>query len=205
MKCSGSSETCGAVSAMNIYSLSTATGSSVSSIVAPSASVSAPVGWNALGCYKEGSGFRILNGSYKSDSKLTPDTCATYCLSQGYGYMGLEFGYQVSLYYLPEPANRQCFCGSAVSSDYKVADSQCTTACPGDSKSICGGTSRLNIYRYTASVPSVTSSIVSTSTIATAPTTTGCNAACASVLGVPSIPSSGRKNLWAHHMVGNVS
>lgn len=87
---------------MNVYlSIIGAASSSVSSTASASVSTIAPgpalpSGLTSLGCYQDSSTTRILAGPWRKDYSMTPVTCATWCASQGYKYMGLEYGVEVS-------------------------------------------------------------------------------------------------------------
>lgn len=51
---------------------------------------------------------------------------------------------------LTEPSSSQCFCGAGVFNWAKSGQTGCTMACSGNAGEICGGSSRINIYNYTA-------------------------------------------------------
>jgi glucan endo-1,3-alpha-glucosidase len=127
-----------------------------------------------------------------------------------------------------EAERDQCYCGNTLDSSRQTS-SGCSVACPGDAKSTCGGSYRLNVYQLSGPPPATTSVAPSTtsqkpsttvkpsttakpSTTSVKPSTTSVKpsssapAPAASVYGVKYPPSDSKtKYVWAHHMVGNVS
>lgn len=73
--------------------------------------------------------------------------------------------------------DKQCYCGNTVDWARKVSDSECNMACPGGGTAKCGAGNRNEVYTRATNIK----------------------------VGTPAVPSSGRKYLWAHHMIGNVS
>ena len=56
------------------------------------------------------------------------------CKSQEYAYSGMEYG-------------KQCFCSNTPPpQEAVIKTSSCSTACPGDSASKCGGSWKLSVY-----------------------------------------------------------
>jgi hypothetical protein len=94
-------------------------------------------GYASQGCYTEASNnARALSSKSYTSSKLTVETCITYCSSftPAYTYAGVEFG-------------TQCFCGNSLSAGANSTDSsQCSMLCGGNNLEYCGGSSRLNLY-----------------------------------------------------------
>ena len=68
--------------------------------------------------------------------KVISSSCRAYCSEEGYEYFGVQFGFQ-------------CFCGDEPPEDAELAEDpeQCDKTCPGDSKKMCGGTWRMNVFR----------------------------------------------------------
>lgn len=65
---------------------------------------------------------------------MTVESCLTACKDQGYPFAGVEFG-------------SQCWCGVVLANDtQKVDTSQCAMPCNGNSKEICGGSAKINVY-----------------------------------------------------------
>jgi len=74
---------------------------------------------------------------------MTIQACQAFCLSKNLPLAGLEYG-------------RECYCGTALTSYSAVGFTGCNMACAGSPKGspdICGGSSRLSVYNYTAYVP----------------------------------------------------
>ncbi|KAL1123447.1 hypothetical protein AAG570_002527 [Ranatra chinensis] len=87
------------------------------------------------GCFVDSMENRVLRGAKKEDKKLnTPDFCAGFCYKGGFTYAGVQYG-------------AECFCGDSAPQSAKVTDSDCNTACAGDSSIKCGGQWRLSIYK----------------------------------------------------------
>jgi beta-D-xylosidase 4 len=88
-----------------------------------------------VGCYTDPStSNRILSDRQILISENSVKACADICANLKYKYFGVEFG-------------RQCFCGNQINtSGSKVAESQCNTACPGNSTATCGGANRIGIW-----------------------------------------------------------
>ena len=71
----------------------------------------------------------------------------------------------------------QCYCSNSIDASSKTADSDCSSRCKADGGFVCGASQRISVYSTTVQLVSG----------ATAPT------------------GSGRKYLWSHMMIGNVS
>ncbi|XP_038056092.1 cell wall integrity and stress response component 2-like [Patiria miniata] len=102
-----------------------------------------------LGCYEDCHGFWGCNnralpiGPVDSDHQSV-EWCFKHCLDEltpSNKYAGLEY-------------EHQCFCGN--NENYgrfgKKADSECQATCTGNSDQICGGDSRISIYRISQGV-----------------------------------------------------
>lgn len=94
-----------------------------------------PVGrYGYYSCMTEASLSRTLGLATTTNAKMTPQWCASFCSSQGYPVMGVEYA-------------DQCWCGTYPSGDSTTApQSDCNMECAGDSSQICGGPDRLNVY-----------------------------------------------------------
>lgn len=100
----------------------------------PTATASLPQPYYPYGCYTEGERGRALNGAVKSDSKMTYDLCANFCIkTQGSTLFGVEFG-------------GECYCGNELTAGSVPVSSGCNMACSGDSTQTCGGNNRLNLF-----------------------------------------------------------
>jgi len=123
---------------------------------------SAVAGWTYYGCQTEATNTRALNSKSTAYDTMTLESCASDCA--GYTYFGTEYG-------------RECYCGNSFSAGSVVAPaSDCSFACAGNSKEICGAGNRLSVYK--AGTSSGTSTLQgrgsSTSTqVATGPPTPG--------------------------------
>ncbi|KAI6783787.1 putative glyoxal oxidase precursor [Emericellopsis cladophorae] len=108
---------------------------------APSQSPTAPVptdlpdGWDYYGCWADMVNGRILNTQTPDDPELTLASCVAECDRRGYSIAGTQ-------YYT------QCFCGNAIYNGGELADSEseCNTACGGNSDEFCGGPNRMSIF-----------------------------------------------------------
>jgi hypothetical protein len=69
--------------------------------------------------------------SWAGSSRMAPQLCSTLCAD--YKYFGVQYGYE-------------CFCGNAYGSQGNASDSDCNTACYGDSSTMCGGAGRNSVY-----------------------------------------------------------
>ncbi|POS81485.1 copper radical oxidase, partial [Diaporthe helianthi] len=101
-----------------------------------------PTGWSAQGCWVDSNQNRILSFKAPDSQTLTPQSCALTCSNAGYTVSGTEY-------------STQCFCGKGISNGgvRATADTECSSACSGDTKQKCGGPERLSIVSQGA--PSV--------------------------------------------------
>ncbi|VUC23765.1 unnamed protein product [Clonostachys rosea] len=84
------------------------------------------------GCYSDDSSKALDFRSPSSQYSMTVEQCTAECKGNGYRYAGLKY-YGV------------CYCGSSLSAA-KVDDSQCSLACSGDKKEVCGGNTQLSVW-----------------------------------------------------------
>jgi hypothetical protein len=127
--CKGnSSETCGDNYDLNTFNLTN------SLYVAPQNTSVGLAGYQ--GCYAD-SGVNALSAYKFSDSKMTPDMCKSYCNQLGYSLAGTESG-------------NWCFCDNTFRGGQMLPDSQCSTACAGNSTVNCGGSYTLSLYNSSA-------------------------------------------------------
>ncbi|KAF1360847.1 heme peroxidase, partial [Lizonia empirigonia] len=123
MPCSGdSTQTCGAGQRLSLYKT-----------VGWSPPANPAVdGYDYLGCYSEATPNRALSDSSTQSDSMTVQMCAASC--QGSVFFGLEFG-------------RECHCGSAINKgSIPQPAGDCSLLCPGNTKTLCGASQRLNIY-----------------------------------------------------------
>ncbi|CZR53720.1 related to glyoxal oxidase precursor [Phialocephala subalpina] len=151
MACNGNAaETCGGANRLNMYLLAgsgtgtttsstSGTGSvtSTSSTSTTSAPVitSLPTGWTYKGCWIDQAYGRILSTQSPDSATLTVESCVAACVALGYSIAGME-------YYT------QCYCGNSMINQAALAtaDTDCNTACGGNSAEMCGGGDRMSIY-----------------------------------------------------------
>jgi hypothetical protein len=91
--------------------------------------------YSYLGCYEDGA--EPLAVTYEFDNGMTPELCRNICSLASCPAFGIGGSFE-------------CHCGKslepfAVSADEK----ECTRACAGDERDICGGGKRLNVYSAT--------------------------------------------------------
>jgi glucan endo-1,3-alpha-glucosidase len=151
MPCGGdSNQVCGGAYLLNVYEVP-ACSSSVTTGCNTKGSTAdiVPVGGataTSVGCFQD-TPSRILAGISTTSSSLTPESCLTFCGSNGYSIAGVEF-------------SDQCYCGDTLFLSTQTSSSSCAMPCSGDDSQICGGAYLLNVY----TVPACSSSV-----------TTGCN------------------------------
>ncbi|WWC67290.1 uncharacterized protein I206_101198 [Kwoniella pini CBS 10737] len=111
---------------------------SSTSSATPSASVSAGAYMGYVGCFKDTSGGRHLNGSASAGSNMNNEVCTSYCASKGYAYAGTEYA-------------QECYCGNYLNMSLATIESKCNTPCRATNPStgsteICGGGMILSVY-----------------------------------------------------------
>lgn len=125
----------------------------------PGAPVENPgvAGYASLGCYTEATTGRALPVG-KTLTTPTVANCVAACAADSYTHAGVEYA-------------SECWCGNALGTGAVPAASGCSLACKGNSTELCGGASRLNIYKL-GELPSSSSSSSSTTVISTISTST---------------------------------
>lgn len=107
---------------------------------APAPTVQSLANYTYLGCWQDGSN-NVLSATSESDFGLTPELCRNLCALKGYPMFGLERGYY-------------CYCDSTLAAfAVSTAESECTSACSGNTNIACGGNNRINIYSATVPLP----------------------------------------------------
>lgn len=179
MACNGNSaETCGGPDRLNMYSYTasgtasaTASGTGTSTTKPTSTTSSSPTvtglptGWAYKGCWIDQQYGRILTTSEPDDSTLTVESCVATCVAAGYSIAGMEY-YTQCCEWLPlllcDSADETLDCGNAIINQGVLAtsDSDCNTACGGNSAEMCGGGDRMSIWSnqttvYVQPVPAV--------------------------------------------------
>jgi hypothetical protein len=132
LTCKGNtSETCGNYYNLNTFNLTN---------YAYTAPRNTSVGTGGYqGCFAGGSGKPALSAYSFSDSKLTPEMCKSYCNQLGYGLAGTMNG-------------NQCYCDNTFQGGQMLPDSQCGTACAGNSSLTCGAAYNLQLYNSSAAI-----------------------------------------------------
>ena len=104
--------------------------------------------WSYQGCYTEGTNARALASNAVVASNMSAEYCASIAAGN-YLYFGVEFG-------------SECYMGNAFSAGAVVStvNSDCATTCSGNSTEICGGASRLTVYKANAAIAPVMPSVV---------------------------------------------
>ncbi|RMZ74765.1 hypothetical protein DV737_g5758, partial [Chaetothyriales sp. CBS 132003] len=138
MACAGdASEMCGGAAGISLYTKctgGTCVNANVGVSVAQNASV--PTGWTYTGCYTDTVFPRSLpNWSNFNGDSMSNSACATFCEGEGFTLAGTEY-------------SGQCFCGDALAGSSVADESQCSMACTGSAKEVCGGAGVLSVWRH---------------------------------------------------------
>lgn len=176
---------CGADWALNVYSLPATppapSTTSTTTAATPTSTVplkSLPADINSFGCFSDAAG---MGFTLSASGSISPSTCAKTCGDKNFSFAATQAGNQVNLAHSyiirKKRLTAQCLCGNKIDWSLKQPDTDCTSRCSGDQGYLCGSSARINVY--------------STSTEMTT--------------GVAQPVGTGRKWLWAHHMIGNVS
>lgn len=140
--CAGNAQqTCGGPNALTLWNNTLYTPAIHPSPVNGSATVS----YAYQGCYTEGNGARALGGNAQyqgatapssaiAPSSMTVEACAGYCAANGYPYMGVE-------------NTNECYCNGAGVINGAVLGTGCTMSCLGSPFELCGGSSRIDVYK----------------------------------------------------------
>lgn len=115
--------------------------------------------YTLLGCYTEATNSRALTTkSFVNTTGMTAEACIAFC--GGSTYVGVEY-------------SQECYCGAVLQAGSVPANaSQCNMDCTGNRWEICGGSSRLNIFKKIGSASSSTVSISSTTSSKSSTSTT---------------------------------
>lgn len=112
--------------------VSSAAASSSTSSSAPTPTVS---GWLYQGCMTDSVGARVLTSKTTSTGTMSYQSCASFCA--GYTYFGVEY-------------SSECYCGLSFTNTPSTApESDCSYTCSGNSSQVCGGASRMNLFKAT--------------------------------------------------------
>uniref|UniRef100_A0A672MYD5 WSC domain containing 1 n=1 Tax=Sinocyclocheilus grahami TaxID=75366 RepID=A0A672MYD5_SINGR len=87
-----------------------------------------------IGCFLDDAKDRALKGMVFYDfRKMTNTLCQDTCTESGYQFAGLEYG-------------SECYCGNRITSA-RMKEEGCNLDCKGEKGAICGGVSRLSVYK----------------------------------------------------------
>lgn len=127
MLCTGdSTETCGGSGYLSLYQNPNSNLPASPSTVGP---------YSFVGCYTDSQSSRTLPDARHDDSALTVESCAAFCTSGGYSYMGTEYA-------------GECYCAQQLASSSTNASIwDCSMSCHGNSSEACGAADRLSLYR----------------------------------------------------------
>jgi hypothetical protein len=107
---------------------------------------------------------------------MTTGKCKTACQNAGYVLAGVEYA-------------AECFCDNTIQTPGGPApdgDAQCNMPCAGDNTEMCGGSNRLNLFKYLTGTESSSTSASTTPTATSAtPSSTLVNTATATATGLP--------------------
>ncbi|KAE8445874.1 hypothetical protein EG329_012797 [Mollisiaceae sp. DMI_Dod_QoI] len=200
MPCYGNaSEICGGPNRLSVFDFNNAisalpTSTSTTSSTAASATATGPAlsGWKSLGCYTDGVGSRTLETEIYSipGADMTVELCTAACLSAGFDLAGLEYA-------------GECYCDTSFHNGGGPApdgNMYCDMACNGNTAETCGGPNRLNVYSYTASGTSSTTSVSGTGSSTSKSTSTT-----SSSTGATSLPTGwAYKGCWVDQQFGRI-
>ncbi|KAF2668724.1 copper radical oxidase [Microthyrium microscopicum] len=139
MACQGNAtEMCGGSFRLNAYQYLAAPGASATSSSAPPTptGLGIPAGWSYKGCWQDNYNNlgRSMGNEQTDDQSMTIASCVAECQALGYSIAGMEYSYQ-------------CFCDNFIRNGAPPGvESDCSTACAGDSTETCGGPNRLSLY-----------------------------------------------------------
>ncbi|KAL0937800.1 WSC domain-containing protein [Colletotrichum truncatum] len=137
MPCPGEKTSlCGGPSRLNLYSMNPSAAISSTSSAAASTPTDRVGDFIHRGCWTdERADGRTLSELNASDD-MTIDMCATWAISKGYRYFGIEY-------------SRECWAGNDLNPSSSSADfSSCNMRCAGNANDRCGGPDRLDLYSY---------------------------------------------------------
>ncbi|KAG8919421.1 hypothetical protein FRC00_011351, partial [Tulasnella sp. 408] len=114
----------------------------------------APAGFTQLGCYMDQSARTLTLSSTTDSSGMTVEKCIAFCPATA-TYIGLASG-------------TECYCGTTLSVNAKVAATDCVSSCVGNPAQICGGNWRLTLFQRNGASSSSSFSSTSTTTFRSA-------------------------------------
>ncbi|KAH7115422.1 hypothetical protein B0J13DRAFT_572100 [Dactylonectria estremocensis] len=122
-----------------------------------------PTSWTALGCYiDDDPKFPVLETLASNSSKgLQIENCENKCW---------EFSTRWHILFAGVKQGNQCWCSSFVDGQKSKNQTDCNTPCTGNTKEMCGGENRINVFKPVTAESSVTTT-KSTTTKSTTTTT----------------------------------
>jgi hypothetical protein len=135
MPCAGNADqTCGGPDRLSVWSNQT----TLTVIEAPKP-VQNVSSWVYQGCITDEAAGRVFPWQLVNQTGNSPEWCLGKCQEFGYMAAGMEYG-------------EECYCGDLDgiegTGSKQVAETECSTACPGDPEAICGQGSRLTWYKW---------------------------------------------------------
>ncbi|KAK8858379.1 hypothetical protein IAR55_002606 [Kwoniella newhampshirensis] len=145
MPCSGDSgRMCGGPGALTLFVSTKSNAAGLSSDLT-SAATTLPSGWNSVGCYKEGTTGRALDGYSYATPALNIATCISQCRSKGYSMAGLEYG-------------SECYCDNEFRNGAGATANNCNMPCSGGPGQNCGGAGSLQVFSNPSLAPAAMTS-----------------------------------------------
>ncbi|KAK4207615.1 WSC domain-containing protein [Rhypophila decipiens] len=136
MPCAGNAdELCGAGMRLNVYKFDEDEDEDCDCDEEDPEDPESPVpGFDYQGCFTDNVPHRVLSAAVFSDPQMTPSKCAASCTVAGFTWSGTQYG-------------AECYCGNELNpASTKVAESECSMPCGGDTTLKCGASNRLSIY-----------------------------------------------------------
>lgn len=126
------------LSALSTTTTASVTGTATGTTTTTSSTLiisSLPTGWKYGGCWIDQAHSRILSSQAPTSNPSPVESCVSAYIGLGYSIAGMEYF-------------TQCYCGNALINPAAKAtvDTDCSTACSGNSAEICGGGDRISIY-----------------------------------------------------------
>jgi len=108
---------------------------------APVLSSDLPTGYESVGCYTDAVASRALYSNAYVSNSMTEGSCISFCSGKGYTYAGVEY-------------SNECYCGDTIAASGALSTAtDCNMPCAGNATELCGGASRLNIFKSTTAKP----------------------------------------------------
>ncbi|KAL7423501.1 hypothetical protein Q5752_001081 [Cryptotrichosporon argae] len=111
-----------------------------------------------MACYASTAGYPITYSALSNYGTLTNELCQNSCHQLGYAYSGTQNG-------------KNCYCGNTLDNTnfpLRVLDTDCSTACSGDSTETCGYSNKMSLYDVAKAIAARTATTTTTSSASTA-------------------------------------